>query len=70
MKKSVIAAIGLKDEELIIDRTLSAINQFCEKIIIVDDGSTDATEDICRSYNKVEWHKNIEHDWRVRSDGM
>jgi glycosyltransferase involved in cell wall biosynthesis len=69
MKKSVIANIGVKNEELFIDRTLSVLNQFCEKIIIVDDGSTDKTEDICRSYDSVEWYKNIEHDWRVRCDG-
>ena len=69
MKKSVIAKVGVKDEEDIIDRLLSALNNFCEKIIIVDDGSTDSTEEISRSYKKVEWHKNIEHDWRVRCDG-
>tara|TARA_R110000737_G_scaffold341678_1_gene365794 strand:- start:61 stop:834 length:774 start_codon:yes stop_codon:yes gene_type:complete len=69
MKKSVIAKVGVKNEELIIDRLLSALNQFCEKIIIVDDGSTDRTEEICRSYDKVEWYKNIEHDWRIRCDG-
>jgi glycosyltransferase involved in cell wall biosynthesis len=70
MKKSVIAKVGIKNEELIIDRLLSALNQFCDKIIIVDDHSTDDTENICRSYEKVEWHKNIKHDWRVRCDGM
>ena len=69
MKKSVIAKVGVKNEELIIDRLLSALNQFCEKIIIVDDGSTDRTEEICRGYDKVEWYKNIEHDWRIRCDG-
>lgn len=69
MKKSVIAKVGVKNEEAIIDRLLSALNQFCEKIIIVDDGSTDKTEEICRGYNKVEWYKNIEHDWRIRCDG-
>ena len=43
MKKSVIAKVGVKNEEKIIDRLLSALDQFCEKIIIVDDGSTDST---------------------------
>ena len=69
MKKSVIAKVGVKNEEAIIDRLLSALNQFCEKIIIVDDGSIDKTEEICRGYDRVEWYKNIEHDWRIRCDG-
>ena len=41
MKKSVIAKVGVKNEELIIDRLLSALNQFCEKITI---GALDVTE--------------------------
>ena len=46
MKKSVIAKVGVKNEEAIIDRLLSALNQFCEKVIIIDDGSTDNTINI------------------------
>ena len=67
--KNIIASLGIKNEEWIIDRTLSALNNFCEKIIIVDDNSTDRTEEICRSYDKVEWHVTRVHDWKVRDDG-
>ena len=70
MKKKVIAALGVKNEEIFIEKTLDVLSIFCDKIIIVDDHSTDNTELICTSYEKVEWHKNIKHDWRVRCDGM
>lgn len=65
----IIAGIPTKNEELIIGRNLKAISTFCDKIIIVDDGSTDKTEEICKSFEKVEFHKRKKHDWRVREDG-
>jgi len=67
--KKITAALGIKNEEWIIDRTLSALDIICDKIIIVDDHSIDKTEDICRSYDKVEWHQTREHEWKVRDDG-
>ena len=70
MKKKVIASLGIKNEEWIIEKTLNVLNRFCDKIIIVDDHSTDNTESICRSFDKVEWNVNIEHDWKVRTDGV
>ena len=70
MKKKVIAALGIKNEEGFIEKTLNVLNRFCDKIIVVDDHSTDNTESICKSFEKVEWYTNIEHDWKVRSDGQ
>jgi glycosyltransferase involved in cell wall biosynthesis len=53
---SIIAAITTKDEEWIIDKTLSVLTKFCDKIVILDDNSSDNTKDICTSFKKVEWH--------------
>lgn len=69
INKRVIAGIGCKDEEWIIKKTLTALTKFCFKIIIVDDGSTDKTEEICKSFVKVDFHKRKSHDWRIREDG-
>ena len=69
MKNKVIASLGIKNEEWIIERTLSALDNFCDKIIIVDDGSTDKTEEICKGFDGVEWYVTREHDWKVRDDG-
>jgi glycosyltransferase involved in cell wall biosynthesis len=49
INKRVIAGIGCKNEELIIGKTLYALSKFCFKIIIVDDCSTDKTEEIATS---------------------
>ena len=70
MIKKVIASLGIKNEEWIIEKTLRVLDRFCDKIIIVDDHSTDNTEKICRSFDKVEWYQNVEHDWKVRTDGV
>lgn len=54
MKHSIVAAMPTKNEEWIIAQTLDALSKFCEKIVVQDDGSTDKTKDICKSFNKVD----------------
>ena len=55
MKHKIIAAVRTKNESWIIDRTLKALGNFCEKVVVYDDGSQDNTEGICRSYDFVDW---------------
>jgi len=69
INKKVVAGIGCRNEEWIIGKTLKALSTFCFKIIIVDDGSTDKTEQICKSFEKVEFHKRIRDDPKAREDG-
>jgi len=69
INKRVIAGIPCKNEEWIIKKLLKALSTFCFKIIIVDDGSTDKTEQISKSFPKVEFHKRIRDDVNHREDG-
>lgn len=46
----ISAVIITFNEERDIPRTLAALD-FCDEIIVVDSGSTDATESICRKFN-------------------
>lgn len=51
----LICGIPTKNEEWIIGKTLSVLTRFCDKIIILDDNSTDKTEEICKSFEKVDF---------------
>ena len=53
----LVAGIPTKNEEWIIGKTLSVISKFCDKVVILDDNSTDRTEDICRTFVNVEFIK-------------
>ena len=48
-------AIITFNEERIIGKTLSAIHDLADEIVIVDSNSTDKTEEICRSFSKVKF---------------
>jgi glycosyltransferase involved in cell wall biosynthesis len=49
----LVAALRVKNEAWVIKYTLSALSEFVDKIVVVDDGSTDATVEICNSFVKV-----------------
>lgn len=48
-------AIITFNEERIIGKTISAIHDLADEIVIVDSNSTDKTEEICRSFSKVKF---------------
>jgi glycosyltransferase involved in cell wall biosynthesis len=57
MKHKVVACIPTKNTGWLLKDSLHTLSQYCDKIIISDDQSTDDTEDICASFDKVEYYK-------------
>ena len=58
MKLSVY--IVALNEELRLPKTLSAVSQVADEILVVDSGSTDKTEEIAKQYGA----KFIFHKWK------
>ena len=61
MKYRIVACIPCRNEEWIIGKVLKALSTFCHKIIVNDDNSTDKTQEICKSFPKVELHIRKPH---------
>lgn len=52
-KQKVVATLRVKNEAAIIGRNLERISLFADEIVVLDDGSTDSTVEICKSFPKV-----------------
>jgi len=52
-KLDIVAVYRIKNEERWIAKSLESASEICTKIVILDDGSTDNTIKICKSFNKV-----------------
>ena len=53
-KWKIVACIPAKNEEWIIGEVLKACSEFCYRIIVNDDNSTDRTQEICKRFEKVD----------------
>ena len=55
----IVAMLAIKNEERWIAKTLESLEEICDSIVILNDGSEDNTVKICEDYKKVvEIHKN------------
>ena len=70
MKYKIVACIPSKNEEFIIDKVLKVLSKFCYKIIVNDDNSTDRTQEICKSYEKVDLLIRQKRDPRDRQGAL
>lgn len=62
----VTAGIRVKNGERFAEECLRDLSEYVDEIVILDDGSTDRTADICRAFKKVKrivrWEKNFFHE--------
>ncbi len=67
----ITAGLRVKDGARYVDRCLGSLSAFVDDIVILDDGSTDDTLDLCRRYPKVtrllEWPKSFFHEGMDRA---
>lgn len=62
---NIVAMYRVKNEGRWIQKSLESISDLCSKIVILDDGSTDDTVEICKSFSNV---VDIHHQENVPLD--
>ena len=60
---SISLCMILKNEEKVIERCLDSIKNVVDEIILVDTGSTDRTEEICKGYTNKIYHFSWNDDF-------
>ena len=53
MKNKIVGVYRIKNEERWIAKSLESISDICSEVVVLDDGSTDKTVEICSKYDKV-----------------
>jgi glycosyltransferase involved in cell wall biosynthesis len=53
MKNKIVGVYRIKNEERWIAKSLESISDICSEVVILDDGSTDKTVEICSKHDKV-----------------
>lgn len=53
--ENVVSIYRIKNEEQWIEQSIKSILPLSDKVVIFDDHSTDKTEEICKSFDKVIW---------------
>ena len=51
---NIVAMYRIKNEERWIKKSLESVLDICSEVVILDDGSTDNTVEICQSFDKVD----------------
>ena len=50
----IIGIVPVKNEDWILDKTLSSLLKFCDRVIVALDNCGDQSDNICKSYNNVD----------------
>ena len=53
MKKKIVGMYRVKNEERFLPKSLESIQDVCDEVVVLDDGSTDQTVEICKSFKNV-----------------
>lgn len=61
---NVIASMIVRDEDDVIEETLTEMRKYTDKIVVLDGGSEDKTVEIAKSFKEVELHQvNSGNNW-------